>query len=193
MNLGENIHNALIVMDKTYENIDKLMNYCRTISENETNYTSATSKFLRYKSDNDYNGWMIKNFIMLFQYKSDRKLKNGWHNGPIFAMEINLEDEEVPKIFLTKFEYESINSWDPGLSPANHWAFYWPLRRDDSMDYEEFPDYVKGTPKPSMEEKIAKDYYGLKRVIYKDVLLTDISSENVKDLIFGNFDKLRDL
>lgn len=193
MNLGENIHNAVVVISKTYENIDKLINYCRNICEKETNYTNSVSKFLRYKSDNDYGGWMIDNFILLFQNKTDRKLKNEWRNGPVFTMEINLADEDVPKVFLSKFEYENINSWDQGCSPANHWAFYWPLRREETMDYEEFSDYTVGKPKPSMEEKVAKDYWGLKRVVYMDKPLTEITSENIKKLIFESFDKLRDI
>lgn len=193
MNLGENIHNAVVVIKKTYDSIDKLMDYCRIICEKETNYTTAVSKFLRYKSDNDCGGWMIDDFILLFQNKEDRKLKNGWRNGPVFVMEINLADEDVPTVFLSKFEYENINGWNPGCSPTNNWVFYWPLRREESMDYEELQEYVKGTPKPSMEEKIAKDYRGLKRVVYMNVPLVKITSKNAKDMIFGSFEKLRNI
>lgn len=193
MNLGENIHNAVIVIRKTYDSIDKLMDYCRTMCEKETNYTTAVPKFLRYKSDNDCEGWMIYDFILLFQNKGDKKLKNGWRNGPIFVMEINLLDENVPTVFLSKFEYENISDWNLGCSPTNYWAFYWPLRKEDSMDYKELPEYIKVTPKPTLEEKIAKDYWGLKRLVYMNIPLVKITSENANDMIFGNFEKLRNV
>lgn len=196
MDSGKNIHNAVVVIKKTYEGIDKLMNYCRTICcKNETNYNAAFSKFLRYKSDNDCEGWMIDDFILLFQNKSDIELKNGWRNGPVFVMEINLSDKDVPTVFLSKFEYENIDNWNPGCSPADHDLFYQPLRMKESMDYEELLEleYVKGTPKPSMKEKIAKDYRGLKRLVYMNIPLVKITSENANDMIFGSFDKLRNI
>ena len=49
MNLSENIKNAFLVTHKTYENVEKLIQYCKTICDKETNYLVVTDKFLRYK------------------------------------------------------------------------------------------------------------------------------------------------
>lgn len=52
---------------------------------------------------------------------------------------------------------------------------------------------MKGSPKASIEEKIAKDYWGLKILVHVDIPLIKIISENVKNMIFGGFEKLRDM
>ena len=189
MNLDENIHNAVSVLKNTYENIEKLMRYCQTIAEKNTDYCPAVSKFLRYKSDNDYTGWMITEFFLLFQNKHDDKLENGWRDGALYVMEINLEDEDIPIVFLSKFEYGDIGSWSAGCSPASYWAFYWPIRSDE-MTYEENADYSIAIPKASMEQKIAKDYWGLKRVVTVEVPLTELASNNVKEKVFGSFKRM---
>ena len=70
MNSNENIRNAFKVVYKTYENIDKLIKYCKTICE-DNGYVVCSNKFLRWKSDNNFYGWAINNFILLFQDKED--------------------------------------------------------------------------------------------------------------------------
>ena len=40
MNLSENIKNAFNVIDKTYENVDKLMRYCDSIA-NDCGYEAV--------------------------------------------------------------------------------------------------------------------------------------------------------
>ncbi len=83
MNLGENIGNAFQVVKKTYENIDKLISYCITVSEKESHFVPAVTKFLRYRSDNDWQGWLTQEFFLLFQDKESKKLKNGWRKGTV--------------------------------------------------------------------------------------------------------------
>ena len=83
-----------MVVHKTYENIHKLMEYCKTIVAEKRNYINVIDKFLRYKSDNEYSGWYIKDFIILFQKKSDIELENEWRDGPIYVMEIELYSDD---------------------------------------------------------------------------------------------------
>lgn len=66
MSLGENIKSAFEVVLKTYENVDKLLRYCDLIAE-DYGYEVVTDKFLRYKSDSNYEGWFINSFIKLYQ------------------------------------------------------------------------------------------------------------------------------
>ena len=45
MNSSENIRNALHVIYKTYENIEKLMDYAKIVAEEQTNDRLVTPKF----------------------------------------------------------------------------------------------------------------------------------------------------
>ncbi|WP_379969176.1 hypothetical protein [Ectobacillus sp. sgz5001026] len=191
MNSSENIRNAFMVVHKTYENIQKLMDHCKTIVSEKSNYISVVDKFLRYKSDNDYTGWYIKDFILLFQQRSDNELENEWRDGPIYVMEMELyndESKQQPTVYLSKFEYANIGSWSKGCSPANHWRFYNPLRNQEVMNIQTGKETTIATPKT--KELGEKYYWGLKKVSYIDFPLTDVNADNVEEKIFGSFDIL---
>ncbi|MFJ5762274.1 hypothetical protein ACIQAA_24755 [Neobacillus sp. NPDC093182] len=137
MSSADNIRNAFHVVYHTYENIHKLMDYCKTVAAEQSDYVSVVDKFLRYKSDTDFSGWFIQNFIILFQNKNNIVFENEWRDGPLYVMELELynaelnqeESRELPRIRLSKFEYENMQNWASGCSPANHWRFYYPLRK----------------------------------------------------------------
>jgi hypothetical protein len=191
MNSSKNIRNAFMVVHKTYENVNKLMEYCKTIVAEKSNYINVIDKFLRYKSDNDYSGWYIKDFIILFQRKSDIELENEWRDGPIYVMEIELysdNSEQIPTVYLSKFDYYEIGSWSKGCSPANHWRFYYPLRNKEIMDIQINEEMTMATPKT--KELGDKYYWGLIKASYIQLPLTDINADNVEEKIFGGFDKL---
>lgn len=191
MNSAENIRNAFIVVQKTFENVKKLMDYCKTVASEKTDYINVIDKFLRYKSDNDVSGWYIKDFILLFQLKSDRELENEWRDGPIFVMEIQLSDEnerKIPTVYLSKFEYSNIVSWEKGCSPTNHWRFYYPLRNHDVMNIQPGQEFSISTPKT--KELGEKYYWGLTKVTTSSLPLTEVNSDNVIEKIFAGFDKL---
>ena len=62
MNLhtGNNIVNAVKVIRKTYENINKMMTACQGLADgSQTPYLMVTDakRFLRYKSDRYLYGW----------------------------------------------------------------------------------------------------------------------------------------
>lgn len=195
MNSSENIKNALKVIFKTYENVEKLMEYSKAIAAEKTDYTSSVPKFLRKKSDNDTEAWLLNDFILLFQNKNNEECEscNGWRNGPLYVLEICLgekRNDNIPLLYLSKFEYNSINEWSEGCSPANHWAFYYPLRNKDYLDYEMKGEYKVATPK---NEKGSKAYWGLKKVTSKTIGLLEVTSDNLQEKIFGEFDKLAEL
>jgi len=195
MNSGNNICNALRVMIKTYENVQKLMNYTKIYALEKTKYYLAVPKFLRRKSDNDITAWLINDFILLFQHNddSDCETDNGWKNAPIYVMEIYLgsaesEEGDVPQIYLSKFEYNDLNGWSEGCSPANNWVFYWPPIDEELMDIVENEGYSISKPK---NEKASKKYWGVNKVTTLEISLMDVTSDNLEQLIFENFDKLR--
>jgi len=187
MNSGENIVNAFSVVAKTYENIDKLIEYCHTMcAKKETHYAASVSKFLRFKSDNDCDGWYIQEFFLLFQDTNDKKLNNGWRDGPLYVMEINLTEKVVPIVFLSKFEYNDISEWSAGCSPSNYDVFFEPLR-DENMIIKTYSDKSVRIAPPSAGKEFNEFWWGLKQVITKEIPLMDVTSINLKEKVFGTF------
>lgn len=195
MNSGENIRNALQVLYKTYENVQKLMDYAKITAREVTDYQLMSPKALRWKSDNDPEGWLLNDFILLFQNSTDPDCESGneWKAAPVYAMELFLgkkDSGDLPSIYLSKFEYDNINGWNEGCSPANHWVFYWPIRSGDKMNFSADGEYFIGVPK---EEKVSLSYWGLKQVTFTRIDLMSVHSGNLKEKIFGTFDLLKEV
>lgn len=150
-----------------------------------------TNKFLRYKSDSNYQGWLINDFVKLYQYKEDNKMENEWKDGPIFVMEINFEDS--PIVYLSKFEYEDMTKWSEGVSPASYWRFTNAIDCQGNgfnvSDVKEMGGYFISKPEPSVKEK----YWSVERVIYTKIGLLEIESNNIHEKIFGTFKILRSI
>lgn len=193
MNSSENIRNAFKVIYKTYENIDKMIKYCKTISD-ENNYVVSNNKFLRWKSDNDSYGWAINNFILLFQNKDDMELDNGWRKGPIYVIEIDFTNEGIPTVYLSKYEYKGIDNWNnTQISLSDHWRYYWPVRKSEYFKVENRDEYEIYNPQLGTESDREKYYWGLNRVVRYSEELIDINSENIKEKVFKRFDLLREI
>ncbi len=191
MNSAENIRNAFKVVNKTYENINKMMSYCRTIASEGNEYVASIPRFLRWKSDVEVDGWLINDFILLFQSKADKELgnKSGWRNGPIYVLDIDLNYNYIPRVFISKFEYKNMENWTSGCSPTNHWRFYWPVRNGEEFEFKEIEGYKIGKPK---DESVADKYWGIKRVACYSEELTAINADNIKEKIFDRFTCLKD-
>lgn len=184
---NDNIKNAFSVVYKTLENTKKLMEYCDKVAE-ENGYVSCTSKFLRNNTDGRIDGWVYNKFIKLYQNIEADELENGWRNGSIYALEINFEED--PVYYVSKFEYEDIKSWRGGVSPSDWWAFYFPTDvTDNRIEFNKLDEvYTAGIPKGSYK----KSYWGLNRTVFKHMDLIDVNSDNVSTKIFGEFDKLKE-
>lgn len=186
-----NIYNAFYVVKKTYDNIHKLMEYCGANGQTESHYVQAVPKFLRYKSDNDVQGWFIKNFIMLFQDVQDPELENGWRNGSVYILEIELYDEEgtdLPLVHLSKYDYKDIENWSAGCSPTNHWRFSDPRHNHDALHIKEKDAYLYATAKNM--ETCDQNYWGLRTIRSTHFSLLDLASNNAIEKVFGGFEKL---
>lgn len=169
-----------------------MMNYCKTIVDEGNEYVVSVPKFLRWKSDNEFEGWLINDFILLFQSKADEKLENEWRNGPIYVLEIDLDYKDTPKVYISKFEYKNIESWSSGCSPTNHGRFYWPIRSIDEFDLKKTDDYEIWTPKKGKESVADNSYWGIKRAVSFTEELIDINADNIKEKIFNRFSWLKD-
>lgn len=197
MNSAENIRNAFKVVNKTYENINKMMNYCKTIADEGKEYVVSVPKFLRWKSDVEVDDWLINDFILLFQSKDYEKLENEWRNGPIYVLEIALDYGDTRKVYISKFEYRDIENWSNGCSPTNHWRFYWPIRNEDEFDFQEIDlnekdSYEIWIPKKGKESVVDNSYWGIKRAVCYTEELIDINADNIKEKIFDRFTWLKD-
>lgn len=183
---SKNIENAFLVVYNTLENTKKLMEYCDKVAESN-GYISCTPRFLRNNTDSNVDGWLYNKLFKLYQREEDEELDNKWRNGPIYVLEINFE--ESPSYYLSKFEYENINSWQRGISPSDWWAFYFPTDiKDNRIEFTKLDDiYTVGVPKFSYK----KTYWGLKRTVFKSKDLLELNSDNVNNNIFDEFNILK--
>ena len=129
---------------------------------------------------------------MLFQSVDDELLDNGWRDGAIYGLQITLfdapEDKWPPGIYPIKYNYKNIKSWKAGVSPADHWLFDDPSWLDSKFNIEERGEYTVTFPK---DEQASQSYRGIQSLIYKSFELMSVTSENVKDIVFGSFDELK--
>lgn len=196
MSLNDNIKNAVVVLQKTYESANKMLEQCKVISE-DYGYILASDKVLRYKSDTDPNGWLVNSLILAFQKADDPDCSkgNGWKDGPIYAVQVFLGSAEEPdlsaQLYVSRFDYADINNgWtsDP-LSPADHWAFYHPTHKIYSVF--RFTDRGGCLVSEPINEKYSGQYWGLLKAVSKIVPLSEVKAENIGELIFGVFDELK--
>lgn len=188
MNSSENIKNAFEVVNKTYQSVNKFMLSCGSAAESSKQYVTAVPRFLRYKSDNDIDGWSINFFIMLYQDINDIELASGWRNGPVYVVEMNFEC--FPTAFISKFEYKDLSYWEKGCSPTSYWTFYYPRNnKNNKFDIINKDQYKISKPKTT---KIEDDYWGLKKVVTYEEDLLNITSENIQEKIIDRFKWLKD-
>lgn len=191
---AQNIDNAFLVVRETYSNLNKLFsaldNEC--IENGYINIIKDQKPFLRWKSDNEPFGWLINSFVKLYQKKdSPKKNEDSQSNeirkdNYIYALEFNLETS--PIIRLAKFSF-SADSWTKSPTVSEHWVFYWPLKKTNTNEFEfsSNNNLHKSIPK---NDAIMNKFKKLKNVEYKEILLTEITSENFSEIIFKGFNEL---
>lgn len=207
MQTGINIVNAVKVVRKTYDNINKMMAACQNLADGkQVSYLmlNDAKRFLRYKSDRNIYGWMYSSFILLFQnnennnvlYVMDINIGEGWGDGKHSYK--NKKGDDVAVLALAKFIYDDVKLLESGIekiSPADYWKFTNPLYElDDKMDEsDESTDFGYVVHRTAKNEEFQKYYMSLNRVVYTTVPLHEVTADTLKDKIFGTFDKLADL
>ena len=169
MTVGENIHNAFVVVFKTLQGIEKLIRKCRAELDTKT-YYMPEERFLRHSSDQNWEGWIYWSFILLFQRRADGAImENGWIDGPVYAVEINVDSDtcDVPKVYVAKMDFAEMKSWTKGCSPARHTLFY-----------------------NAIHGETLSSFWGLRSVEKQERDLTDITQDNYKEIIFGAIEDL---
>ena len=189
-NVGQNITNSVHVLKETYRNLNSLFIELDRNAE-ELGYIPITSKFLRWKSDSHYQGWMTSNFIKLYQLKTDPPSPafSDLRDGYLFGVEVELEGEEHPLVSIIRYSFD-YNDWPRMPTPADHWIFYGPFREERCFDITEHPTYWHSTPLKDVKNR----YWGLKEAIAIEIPLVSIQSqEDIKGKVFNKFEVLTNL
>ena len=189
---GKNIHNAFAVVYETYKSVEKLISKCQNELD-VSKYYMPVKKFLRYNSDRSWEGWIYWSFILLYQrYEDGEIMKNKWINGPLYAVEINLDSDTYnePQIIVAKFDFGDITDWSEGCSPSNHSIFYNPIHKVKFFEHKKSVNFEVIVPKEGYEERVATEYWGLKKLACCSIPLVDVNKSNYQEKIFGTIEKL---
>ncbi len=195
MNSGENINNAFKVVFKTLQSVQDLMECC-TANYDDTAYHLPIDRFLRYSSDQNWEGWIYWSFIWVFQRKADGDImkENNWINAPLYAVEINLDSDtniKEPQIFIAKMEFNDLRTWSKGISPGSHNKIYNPIHKVEFFDGIDINNkYHVIIPKAHAKEKVNKNYWGFKKAVVKSIPLVQVTEENYLKSIFGSIEEL---
>jgi len=200
---GENITNAALVLEKTYKNIDQLMNKMDEIA-GEMGYILITEDgFFRWTSNTKPSFFYIRDFVKLYQENKDEsskinpELENSFVNEPILGVQIHLKGENTsetyPVIRIAKYRYDDrseLKNKDPAdISSKNseyHKYFRRPFQKK-RFNIEKKENCWVSTPK-----KDDSEIYGqIKEMKFKEIPLVDIKSErDIREKIFRGFDTL---
>lgn len=178
---GQNVTHAISVIKETYKNLNLLFSDLDSIGE-EKGFLSLTPRFMRWKSDSHYDGWLTSNFIKLYQLDSDPVLENfeDLRNGDIYGIEIELADCDYPTISLLRYKF-NLKEWTklPGMS--DHWLIWDPFRIENLFTIQE----NEGVWTSETTEKAKKKYWGLEKATAVDIPLFSITStEDIEEKIF---------
>lgn len=204
-NKGENISNAVLVLEKTYKNIYRLMEKMDEFAD-EMGYILITKDdFLRYRSDRKPAFFYIRDFVKLYQEnrnessKLNPEIDNSFVNEPILGVQIHLKGEmgketsqTYPVIRIAKYLYDYEGSELKNKEPADisqsfHKYFRRPFQKK-RFNIEKKENYWVSTPE---KESYSKKYGQIQKMIFKEIPLVDIKNEDdIREKIFGGLEKL---
>ncbi|UOK49046.1 hypothetical protein KU891_27215 (plasmid) [Bacillus tropicus] len=182
-NLGQNITLATNILQKTYENLNLLFVEMDRVGEEE-GFMSLTPKFLRWKSESNTNGWLISNFIKLYQLQENSSVPHlsDLRTGDIYCVEVSLNNgmEDYPEITLARFTYD-YDFWTKMPSVSDHWIFFYPFRDENNFKIQEKNGIWTTTP----YAKSRKKYWGIQQGIAQVIPLLQVTSpETIRSEIF---------
>ncbi|MBY0054645.1 hypothetical protein [Brevibacillus agri] len=180
---GENISLAVKVLRETYKNLNMLFNEMDIIGKKK-GFISLHPKFLRWKSDSYEDGWLLSNFIKVYQMEGDsagNKHVPDLKDGDVYVVEVDLDGEEgYPEITLSRFHFD-LSKWERMPAISDHWLFHNPYRLENHFNIEE----ANGIWRSKTKQKSINRYWGLKRAIGKSIPLTSVcDSASIKTKIF---------
>jgi len=190
--VNEETIKAFQTVRKAYKDVQKFISRCIALAEEKGEFELApmtgSNTFLRWSSDRDSDAWLYHSFIVVFQRCSDAKLQNGYRNGPLYVLELNFCDFEIPMANVARYDYDDIaRNWPATpISPRDHWILYDPLY----YDLIEFPEYESGELYCGEATEPLERYWGLERIMGYEVPLSEITADNAYEKVFGTFKEL---
>ncbi|MBP1154007.1 MULTISPECIES: hypothetical protein [unclassified Paenibacillus] len=188
-NTGTNIAQAFKVLLKTYENLDLLFTEMDMEAE-EAGLIPLTQRPLRWKSDVHYSGWLINDFIKLYQLKEELSPADEANTsiGAVYGVEVNFE-EDYPKLWLIRYTYD-FSAWNRLPAVSDHPTFYYPLVDESAFRITEMHGLLKGIP---VDDKVMKRYWGIREAVARSIPLVQVSSrEAIRNEVFAPLAKLLD-
>lgn len=187
-NRGENITQALNILLETYENLELLFTDMDKEAE-QTGFVSHTERFLRWKSDANYDGWLTGSFIKLYQFEGEKYSERIGKllQGDMYAVDVNLK-EIYPKIWLCRYRFDYA-VWRSMPATSDHWLFSYPFNPG-------YPELFKvedasGNRFSIPTAKARKTYWGLQGAVAVSLPLVAVdSAQAIRTEIF---DRLRTL
>jgi len=180
---GENISLSVKVLRETYRNITLLLNEMDMIGK-ERGFFPLIPRFLRWKSDSYEEGWLLSNFIKIYQLdgaSAGNEQVPDLKDGDVYVVEIDLEGQEnYPELTLSRFQYD-LSMWERLPSIADHWLFHDPYWLENHFTI----DNNNGIWRTKTHEKSIKRYWGLRSAVGKSIPLTTVTdSASIREQIF---------
>lgn len=208
MSSNNNISVALDVVRKTYENIDLFIDYCKTLCKenDDIDYFLLSEKYLREISTTTVVGTLVKGLVLLFQKKSAPAWRDGneqqevcLRNGKIYSLFIDLYEfnkypSDHPVIYLTRYKYDDMARFPDTFGLRDYFRFVSPIRPHNGvkLTFTDDKDSIySGEPYDNTFSD--NNWYGFRKLVGFHIPLVDVKKDNVKDLIFGGFDKLEEM
>ncbi|TFZ41119.1 hypothetical protein E4100_03200 [Soehngenia longivitae] len=183
---------AFEVVQKVHKNVQEFISRSITLAVEKGEFELApmtgNNTFLRWSSDRDSNAWAYYSFIVVFQLSQNTNYGNEYSNGSLYVLELNFRDFEIPMANVARFDYANISkdlSTSP-ISPSDHWIFYDPIY----TGIIKYPEYKSGEMYCGVVDDPLVRYWGLKRVMGYEIPLSEITNDNIYEIIFGTFKKL---
>ena len=177
---------------EAHEAVESFMRKCLECAEQNGEFVVAPMSkgywFLRWNEEKDYRTWAYRSFILAFQCSKDRRYpKSEWRNGPLYVLEISFDFSVYPEptACIMRYDYESM-AGKKTLSVGDHWKFHEPLYY--SKDLEQI-----GWKFWFVSDEPLDRYFGLKQIVGCEIPLSEITEDNVNEMVFERFVELRNV
>lgn len=181
-----NIGAAFEVVRQTYFNLEKFFKELDDAARKAGYSSLVQSKpgFLRWKSDDNPWGWMVSNFIKLYQWTGNEEPMGETpdQNVRIYGVEIDFLSTDGPVVRIIRYEYDTNKTLDSNVAVSKHWLFYFPMRREQDFTIHETHSFTVASTSETKSAAIDK-YFGLRKTTWRTRELVGITQGNVVDLV----------
>jgi len=143
----------------------------------EEGFVPMLDRFLQWRSDRQWEGWLIWSFITLLQRKADPAHASvaGLRQGSIYCIEVSFEMESDPALYLSRFDYDpSVSTWTGPPAVTDHWAYFYPVRPSPGFQITKLSEQLF-VSRPDTKNKAR--YWGLDKVVFTKTELVSVDDQ----------------